>query len=82
MKDFLYYIVKGIVKNEDSIDIVEEKSEDSSINLKLSVDKEDMGLIIGKEGRIIKSIRNLLKAKAIKEDVRTNLELVEIDSTN
>ncbi len=80
MKDFLYYLVTNIIKNEDKVIIVEEVDADSTINLKLSVDKEDMGLIIGKEGRIIKSLRNLLKAKAIKEDVRVNLELIEVES--
>lgn len=77
MKDFLEFLVKGIVKNEDEVKIEEESDAEGFTNLKLSVSKEDMGLVIGKEGRTIKSLRNLLKSKAIKDNVRVNLELIE-----
>jgi len=77
MKDFLEFLVTGIVKNADQVYVTEEQQPDNFINLKLSVSKEDMGLVIGKEGRTIKSLRNLLKAKAIKENIRVNLELSE-----
>ena len=78
MKDFLEYLVKSIVKKEDAVSVVEEIDDSGTINLKLTVDKDDMGLVIGKEGKIIKAIRNLLKAKAIREEKRVNLELMEI----
>ena len=77
MKDFLEFLVTGIVKNADQVYVTEEQQPDNFINLKLSVSKEDMGLVIGKEGRTIKSLRNLLKAKASKENIRVNLELSE-----
>ena len=77
MKDFLDYLIKSIVKNEDAVVIEETLSSDNTCNLSLRVDKEDMGLIIGKEGKTIKSIRYLLKAKALKEDSRVNLELID-----
>ncbi|OGC50111.1 hypothetical protein A2716_01445 [candidate division WWE3 bacterium RIFCSPHIGHO2_01_FULL_40_23] len=78
MKEFLEFLVKGIVKKEGDIVIEEERNPDNIINLKLKVDKEDMGIVIGKEGKTIKSLRNLLKAKAIRENVRVNLELIDL----
>ena len=78
MKEFLEFLVKGIVKKEGDIVIEEERNQDNIINLKLKVDKEDMGIVIGKEGKTIKSLRNLLKAKAIRENVRVNLELIDL----
>lgn len=76
MTDFLEYIVKAIVKNPDGVKVEEDKTPDG-INLILHVDESDMGLIIGKEGRTIKSIRNLVKSKAIKENIRVNVELYD-----
>lgn len=76
MKDFLEFLVKAIVKNEDAV-VITEETEGNDITLKLEVAQEDMGLIIGKEGKTIKALRNLLRAKAIKEEKRVNLDLVE-----
>ncbi len=77
MKDFLEYLIKSIVKNENAVTIEESISSDNTCNLSLKVDKEDMGLVIGKEGKTIKSLRYLLKAKALKEDRRVNFELID-----
>ncbi|HSW47747.1 MAG TPA: KH domain-containing protein [Candidatus Saccharimonadales bacterium] len=77
MKDTLEYIVKLIVDDEDSVKI-EEKDEDGTLNLIVTVAKEDMGKIIGKEGKVIRSIRNIMKIKAMKHDIRINITLAEI----
>ena len=76
MKDLLEYLVKSLVEKPDQVDIVEEKGE-GFINLKLSVAKEDMGKVIGKKGKIIQAIRNLLKIPAIKQNLKVNLILEE-----
>ncbi|MEK7595842.1 MAG: KH domain-containing protein [Patescibacteria group bacterium] len=77
MKEFLEFLVKAIVKNESEVVVEEIIDEASGILLKLKVAQEDMGIIIGKEGRTIKGLRNLLKAKAIKEDQRVNIVLLD-----
>ena len=77
MKEFLEFLVKAIVKKEEAVEIEETPDENGGTLLKLKVDKDDMGVIIGKEGRTIKGIRNLLKAKAIKEDRRVNIVLLD-----
>jgi predicted RNA-binding protein YlqC (UPF0109 family) len=76
MKDTLHYIVSSIVDNPDAVQI-EEKEEDGLINLIITVAKEDMGKVIGKEGKVIRSIRNIMKIKAMKNNLRINISLAE-----
>lgn len=74
MKELLEFIVKGIVTKPDLIKIDEQISEEG-IMLILTVDPEDMGIIIGKGGQTIRSIRKLLAVRAMAENVRVNLQL-------
>lgn len=74
MKDLLEYIVKNIVSKPDAV-VIEDQSSDGNVNLTLTVDPEDMGLIIGKGGQTIHAIRKLLTVRAIAENVRVNLQL-------
>ncbi len=77
MKDLLKYITERIVNNPEAVEIQEVQMEGGAMDLSLKVHPDDMGLIIGKNGSTIRAIRNLLKVKAIKDDIRFNLELVE-----
>ena len=54
-----------------------EEVHDNEIVIKLSVAKEDMGKIIGKQGRIAKAIRTVVKAAAIKQNKRVTVDIVE-----
>ncbi len=76
MKDLLNYIVQNLVTKPEAVSI-EEDNQDGTVNLNLTVDHEDMGLIIGKGGQTIKSIRKLLIVRAMAENVRVNLQLIE-----
>ena len=76
MKDLLSYIVTSLVTKPEAVNIDEENVE-GSINLNLTVDPSDMGLIIGKGGQTIKSIRKLLIVRAMAENIRVNLALIE-----
>lgn len=76
MKDLLNYLVTNIVSKPEEIKI-EEENQDGVINLTLTVDPTDMGLVIGKGGQTIRSIRKLLTVRAIAENVRVNLQLSE-----
>ena len=76
MKDLLEFIITNLVSKPDAISI-DEKSEDGNVDLILTVDPTDMGLIIGKIGQTIRAIRKLLTVRAIAENVRVNLQLVE-----
>lgn len=74
MKDLLEFIVQNLVTKPDAV-IVEEQAEEGNVNLLLTVDPTDMGLIIGKGGQTIRAIRKLLTVRAIAENVRVNLQL-------
>lgn len=75
MKEFLEFIVKSILKNPDQV-VVSENKQDNLFVYTIKVADSDMGMLIGKEGRTIKSIREMAIAKAIKDQVRINV-LVE-----
>lgn len=62
MKDLLTYIVKGILGSDDFT--VEESMNEDKLELTVFVPKEMIGLVIGKQGAMIKAIRNLLRVKA------------------
>lgn len=76
MKDLLNFIVTSLVTKPEAIKI-DEKSQDGNVDLNLTVDPSDMGLIIGKSGQTIRAIRKLLTVRAIAENVRVNLQLTE-----
>ena len=76
MKDLLSFIVTSLVTKPEAI-LIDEQKDNGNINLNLTVDPTDMGLIIGKNGQTIRAVRKLLTVRAIAENVRVNLQLVE-----
>lgn len=78
MKDALTYIVTSIVDNPDDV-VVEEENVEGVVNFSIKANSEDIGKIIGKEGKIIRSIRNIMKIRAMKEGVRINISIVDSD---
>ncbi len=76
-KNLLEYIVKNLVNNPDDVETSEVQNSDRIV-LKLKVNKEDMGRVIGKEGRIIRSIREIIYAYAMKEKQKVTVEVEEI----
>ncbi|HBB76705.1 MAG: hypothetical protein A2186_02400 [Candidatus Levybacteria bacterium RIFOXYA1_FULL_41_10] len=76
MKDTLNFIVSSIVSNPDSVSI-DEAEVDGVINFTIRVAKDDMGKVIGKEGKVIKAIRNVMKIPAIKQEKRIQIALEE-----
>jgi predicted RNA-binding protein YlqC (UPF0109 family) len=77
MKDTLLFIITSIVEKPDKVSVTEEEA-DGVINFTVTVDKEDMGKIIGKGGKVIKAIRNVLKIPAIKNNKKIFISLSEI----
>ena len=75
MKKTLEYLVSSIL-NKSEVKVEESESE-GIINFTVHVEKEDMGKIIGKEGKVIRAIRNVMKIPAIKENKRINVSLEE-----
>ena len=76
MKEFIELIVRGIVDNPDKVEINELIGEKSSI-YEVKVDSDDLGKVIGRQGRNIKSIRTIVNAAAQKDDKRAVIEIVD-----
>ena len=77
MKDLLIYIVSHLVDDPDSVEVIERESEDGSLVLELHVAKDDIGKVIGRQGRIAKEIRVLVKSMAQRQDKRVNVDIVD-----
>lgn len=75
MKELVLDIAKALVDNPDEVKIEETIKEDEII-LKLSVSQDDMGKVIGKQGRIAKAIRTVIRSVANREDKKVSLEIV------
>lgn len=76
MKKALLYIISSIVDNPKDVKINEEEI-DRVITFTIQVAEEDMGKIIGKNGKVIRAIRNLMRIPAIKQNKRINISISE-----
>ena len=76
MKDILNYIISSLVDKPEEIEIKENEQE-GVVNFNVTVAKEDMGKIIGKNGKVIKAIRTVMKIPAIKNNKRIFISLTE-----
>ncbi|KXZ40061.1 hypothetical protein SAMN05661008_01479 [Alkalithermobacter thermoalcaliphilus JW-YL-7 = DSM 7308] len=75
MRELVEKIAKSLVDNPDEV-IVSQTEEDDTLVIKLSVAPSDMGKIIGKQGRIAKAIRILVKTAAMKENKKVIVEII------
>ena len=76
MKELVEYIAKSLVDQPDAVKVTEVEGENTSV-IELSVAKEDMGKVIGKQGRTATAMRTLLNAAGMKQKKRTILEIIE-----
>ena len=75
MKEIVEIIAKALVDHPESV-VVEEKDEDRMTVFELHVAQEDMGKVIGKQGRIAKAMRTVVKAAATRENQRATVEII------
>lgn len=76
MKELLEVIAKSLVDNPEEV-VVTQTDSDKSILLELKVAQSDMGKVIGKQGRIAKAIRSVVKAAASKEERKVIVEIMQ-----
>ena len=76
MKDLITYIAQALVDNPDQVKVSEVEGNQTSV-LELKVAKEDLGKIIGKQGRTARAMRTILSAASAKIKKRTVLEIIE-----
>ncbi|MBR5134743.1 MAG: KH domain-containing protein [Clostridia bacterium] len=76
MKDLLKVIAQGLVENPDAVSVEQDElAEDGTIVLHLHVAEDDMGRVIGKQGRIAKAMRTVMRAAATRQDQRVSVEI-------
>ncbi len=75
MKDLVEVIAKALVDNPDEV-VVTEKTEGRNVSIELHVAAADMGKVIGKQGRIAKAIRSVVKAASSKDNKRVDVEII------
>jgi predicted RNA-binding protein YlqC (UPF0109 family) len=76
MKELVQYLAKSLVSNPDAVEVKETERDDASV-IELKVAKEDLGRVIGRQGRTAKSIRTLLNAAGSRTNRKVVLEIVE-----
>ena len=76
MKDILEVIIKNLVDKPEEVQITE-KNEEKAVCYEVKVSQEDMGKVIGKQGKMAKAIRSIVKALAAKEHKRVNVEFID-----
>ena len=74
MKELVEYIAKSLVDNPAEVSVTEEQA-DERLVIKLRVAPEDMGKVIGKQGRIAQAMRTLLKVASVRQGTRAVLEI-------
>ena len=76
MKDLLLYIARNLVDNPDAVSVTEIPGEQET-TLELRVAPDDMGKVIGRQGRIAKEIRTLMRSVAQRKGTRVSVEIVD-----
>ena len=76
MKDLIDYIARALVDNPEEVSVSEVEGNQTSV-LELKVAKEDLGKVIGKQGRTARAMRTILSAASAKVKKRTVLEIIE-----
>ena len=77
MKEVLEIIAKSLVGYPEQVDVKEIENEDQTTTLELRVADSDMGKVIGKQGRIAKAIRTVVKAAASRENKKVAVEILQ-----
>ena len=77
MKELVEVIAKSLVTKPDQVVVTETVADDGSILVELRVAPEDMGKVIGKQGRIAKALRTVVKVLATKEDKKVVVDIIQ-----
>jgi len=76
MKEILETIILSLVDNKDAVNITETQT-DNFIKLQVKVSSEDMGKVIGKQGKIANAIRTIMKSFAVKENKKISIDFMD-----
>jgi predicted RNA-binding protein YlqC (UPF0109 family) len=76
MKELIEYIAKSLASKPEDVVVTEDTNEEGQVVIRLQVADEDMGRIIGRQGRVAQAMRVLLRVRAVKDETRANLEII------
>ena len=76
MEDLILYIVKALVKNPAAVSVALGEEQDGVITYNLTIAEEDKGYVIGKQGKVAKAIRAIVKTAAMKENKKVRVYIV------
>ena len=76
LKELLTYIAKNLVDNPDEVSVTERETETETV-FELRVNQTDMGKVIGRQGRIAKEIRSLMRSVAVRQGKRISVDIVD-----
>lgn len=76
MKEVLELIITNLVNNKEEVSI-EEINDGNTVTYKVKVSKDDMGKVIGRQGKVARSIRTVMKSVSAKENKKVNIEFAE-----
>lgn len=74
MKELVEILAKALVEHSDQVNVTQSET-DKSVHLQLTVAPEDMGKVIGKQGKIANAMRTLVKAAAVKDGRRVHMDI-------
>jgi predicted RNA-binding protein YlqC (UPF0109 family) len=77
VREYLEFVAKQLVDEPDAVRVEEADGEDGALVLKLHVAKDDVGKVIGRQGRIARALRTVVRAGAMRRGRRTLVEIVE-----
>ena len=75
MQELLTFVARSLVEHPDQVSVTETEGPEAII-LELHVAEEDMGKVIGRQGRIAKALRTVVKAAAVKQNLKVTVEIV------
>ncbi|CAN5897404.1 KH domain-containing protein [soil metagenome] len=75
LEELVTFLARSLVDNPDEVEVTSIERDDSRVDLELRVAQEDMGRVIGRQGRTIRAIRSVVKAAAVKADKRVDVEV-------
>lgn len=75
MEEIIAYIVKKLVNNPDAVKVEKDGMREEATIYKVTVDEEDKGFVIGKQGRVAKALRLVVKAAAHKQGEKINIDI-------
>jgi predicted RNA-binding protein YlqC (UPF0109 family) len=77
MEELVRTIAMSLVENPDAVTVNSSEGDEGALIIELHVAAEDMGKVIGKQGRIAKALRTVVKAAAIREDKKVSVEIMQ-----